>query len=316
MTGSPSTEWSSGRCGSRVISSCIAKLRLPPGLWPLEQLLFRRTVLEYSRRRRGEKPNGDYASGWAVNAALWLLWVAPFALVASAAEGDGATWAQTALDRALSASSDIHDPFHRAQSLAEIAETRAALGQRTVAMSLLQLAAESADQIDNPALASWARHDIAVAYVRAGDVGHAEAVAETVSDFQLRDAVLVVAADARRSAQDLSGALFTAWRIRDEVRQGEALRRIVIAQASARQMQDALATARSIAHPVFAGVALGDVATAYAREGSMGEARKHALRIRDTRVRSEVQAELASLQAEMGDVSDAAAATKSIEDRL
>jgi tetratricopeptide (TPR) repeat protein len=251
-----------------------------------------------------------------VNAALWLLWVAPFALAAHAAEGDGATWARSALDQALAASTDIHDPFHRAQSLAEIAETRAALGEHAVAMSLLQLAAESADQIDNPALSSWARHDIAVGYLRAGDAGHAEVVAETISDLQLRDAVLVAAADARRTRQDLSGALFTAWRIRDEGRQGEALRRIVIVQTSARQMQDALATTRSITHPVLAAVALGDVATAFARQGRMGEARKHALRIRDARVRSEIQAELASLQAEMGDAIDAARATKSIEDRL
>lgn len=251
-----------------------------------------------------------------MNAALWLLWVAPFALAAQAAEGDGATWATSALDQAVTASTDIRDPFHRAQSLAEIAETRAVLGQFPAAMSLLQLAAESADQIDNPALASWAHHDIAVAYVKAGDAGQAEAAAETISDPQLRDAVLVAAADARRTSEDLSGALFTAWRIRDGVRQGEALRRIVIAQASARQMQDALGTARSITHPVFAAVALGDVATAFAREGNMGEARKHAARIREARVRSEVQAEIVSLQAELGDVSDAVAATRSIEDRL
>jgi tetratricopeptide (TPR) repeat protein len=216
----------------------------------------------------------------------------------------------------MSASSDIHDPFHRVQSLAEIAETRAALGENAVAMSLLQLAAESADQIDTPALASWARHDIALAYVRAADPAHAEAVAETIPDPRLRDAVLVAVADDRRGAQDFSGALFTAWRIRDEALQGEALRRIVIAQSSARQMQDALATARSIPHPVLAAVALGDVATAYAREGNLGEARKHALRIRDARVKSEIQAELASLQAEQGDVVDAAATTRSIEDRL
>lgn len=251
-----------------------------------------------------------------MNAALWLLWVAPFALAAQAAEGDGATWARSALERAQSASADIHDPFHRAQSLAEIAETRAALGERMAAMSLLQLAAESADQIDNPALASWARHDIALAYLTAGDAGHAEAVAGTISDPQLRDSVLVAATDVRRTAQDLSGAMFTAWRIRDEVRRGEALRRIVIAQADARQMQDALAIVRSIPNPLLADVALGDVATAYARGGNIGEARKHALRIRDARVRSEVQAEITSLQAEMGDVTDAAAAAKSISDRL
>jgi len=104
--------------------------------------------------RREKSQTGTDASGWAVNAALWLLWVAPFALAVHAAEGDGATWARSALDHAQSATSDIEDPFHRAQSLAEIAETRATLGDRQVAMSLLQLAAESADQIDNPALSA------------------------------------------------------------------------------------------------------------------------------------------------------------------
>lgn len=251
-----------------------------------------------------------------MNAALWLLWVAPFALAAPVAEGDGAIWARSALEQALTASADIHDPFHRAQSLAEIAEVRALLGEPEAAMSLLQRAAESADQIDNPSLASWARHDVAITYLKAGDAGHAEAAAGTISDPELRDAVLLAAADLRRTEEDLSGALFTAWRIQDGERQGEALRRIAIAQASARHMEDALATARSITHPRLAAIALGDIATAFAREGRIGEARKHALRIRDARVRSDIQAELASVQAELGDVVDAVAAAKSIADRF
>src|SRR5688500_17449895 len=127
MTGSPSR--SRGCCGGRVVSSSIAKLRLPPGLWYSEQLLFRCEFMEYIRRVGEKSQTGTNASGCAVNAALWLLWVAPFALAAHAAEGDGATWARSALDQALNASSDIQDPFHRAQSLAEIAETRAALGE-------------------------------------------------------------------------------------------------------------------------------------------------------------------------------------------
>jgi hypothetical protein len=101
-----------------------------------------------------------------VNTALWLLtWVAPLTAAAYAAEGEGARWAQGALDRAVTAASHIEDPFHRAQSLAEVADAHAGLGHGPEALALLQRANETAGKIDNDALASWARHDIGLADV-------------------------------------------------------------------------------------------------------------------------------------------------------
>ena len=251
-----------------------------------------------------------------MSTALWLLWVASVTTAAQAAEGDGAQWARSALAQAVVASTDIQDSFHRAQSLAEIAETHAALGNSAEALPLLQLAADSAGTIDSAALASWARHDIALAYLKAGDVFRAEEVAESVVDLRLRDSVFAAVVDARRADRDLTGALGVARRIQDIARQGNSMRSVVIAQAGAGDTDAALATARSILHPTFSALALGDVATTFAKQGSFKEARLYAVRIRDDRVRSATLAEIAAAQADAGDLDGALAAARKVEDKF
>ena len=116
-----------------------------------------------------------------MNAALWLLWVAPLTAAAQAAVGDGAAWARDAAVQALSASAGIQDPFRRAQSLAEIAEIETSLDGAAVAVSILQRAAESAGKIDNASLAGWARHDIALAYVKAGELDLAQNISSALA---------------------------------------------------------------------------------------------------------------------------------------
>jgi tetratricopeptide (TPR) repeat protein len=251
-----------------------------------------------------------------VSTALWLLWVASVTTAAQAAEGDGAQWARSALAQAVVASSDIQDAFHHAQSLAEIAETHAALGNNAAALPLLQLAVDSAGKIESEALASWARHDIALAYLKAGEVTRAEEVAEDVADLRLRDSVFVAVVDARRADRDLAGALSAAHRIQDAARQGHAVRSIVITHANEGDTDAALATARSIVHPTFSAMALGDVTATFAKQGSFKEARMYAVRIRDARIRSAALAEIAATQADAGDLEGALAAAKQVEDKF
>jgi hypothetical protein len=251
-----------------------------------------------------------------VNAALWLFWVASVTSAAQAAEGDGAQWARNAVAQAVAASSDVQDSFHRAQSLAEIAEIQAGIGETAAAPPLLQLAAESIGNIDSDPLASWARHDIALAWLKVGEPGRAEAMADGVADPRLRDSVLAAVADSRRAEHNLSRALAAARRMQDSARQGQVLRSLVIAQVGAGDMDGALATARSIVHPVLSAIALSDVVSAFARAGNLGEARMFAARIRDDRVRSEALAEIVSAQADAGDFDGALAGAKRLEDKF
>jgi hypothetical protein len=103
------------------------------------------------------------------------LWVAPLTAAAQAADGEGSRWAHDALVQAIVASSGIEDDFRRAQSLAEIAEIQAGIEDGAAALAILQSAADSASKIDNESLAAWARHDVALAYVKAGDLAPAHA---------------------------------------------------------------------------------------------------------------------------------------------
>jgi tetratricopeptide (TPR) repeat protein len=251
-----------------------------------------------------------------VNAALWLFWVASVTTAAQAAEGDGAQWARSAVAQAVAASSDVQDSFHRVQSLAQIAETQAAIGESAAALPLLQLAAESVGNIDSGPLASWARHDIALAWLKAGEPDRAEAMADGVADLRLRDSVLAAVADVRRADHNLSGARAAARRMQDSARQGQALRSIAIAQVGLGDMDGALATARSIVHPVLSSIALADVVSAFAKAGNLGEARMFAARIRDDRVRGEALVEIVSAQADAGDIDGALAGAKRLEDKF
>jgi hypothetical protein len=251
-----------------------------------------------------------------VNAALWLCWVASVTTAAQAADGDGAQWARSAVAQAITASSDVQDSFHRAQSLAEIAETQAGIGESAAAFPLLQLAAESIGNIDSDPLASWARHDIALAWLKVGEPDRAEAMVDAVADPRLRDSVLASVVDARRADHNFAGALAVARRMQDSARQGQALRSIAIAQLGVGDTDGALATARSIVHPMLSAIALGDVVAAFAKAGSLGEARMYAARIRDDRVRSEALAEIVSAQADAGDIEGALAGAKRMEDKF
>ncbi len=254
--------------------------------------------------------------GGCVNAALWLLWVAPLTAAAQAADGEGTTWAHDALAQAVVASSGIEDDFRLAQTLAEIAEIQVGVENGTAALPILQKAADSASKVDNESLAAWARHDVALAYVKAGDLARAESVANGIRDARLHDAVLGAIVDARRMERDIPGALDAARRMQDAALQGRALRSVVIAQASAGDTEAALATARSVVHPGFNALALGDVVAAFAKEGNLGEARLLAARIRNDQVRSDAQAEIAAAQANMGDKDGALVTASKIEDKF
>ena len=166
-------------------------------------------------------------------AALFLTLIA----ATGAAPGEGgqaptALWAQHALARALAASEDIADPFHRAQTLAEISEAQTAAGEVESARAVLGRAVAVANGIGEEPLRSWALHDIGLAYVKADDLAAAETTAESIRDQRLHDIVLAAVVDARRSARDVPGAQSTARRIRDSARQGQSLRSIAILQAS------------------------------------------------------------------------------------
>jgi tetratricopeptide (TPR) repeat protein len=252
-----------------------------------------------------------------VNAALWLMmWVAQLAAAAQAADGEGARWAQAAVAEAVAASVSIQDPFHAAQSFAQIAEAQVGLGDEAATLALLQTASDAAGNIDKGALASWAWHDIALAYVKAGELSRAEVAAGSIKDARLRDAVFASVVDARRANHEYAAALAAARRIQDGARQGQALRSIVIAQASAGDVESALATARSIVHAGFSAVALGDVAGAFAKEGEFAEARTLVSRIRDDKARSDALAEIAAAQADARDLDGALVTANGIEDKL
>jgi len=251
-----------------------------------------------------------------VNAALWLLWIAPVAAAAPTQVGDSALWAREALNRALSASAAIEDPFHRAQSLAEIAEVESGLAGAAAAVSILQSASDSASKIDNGSLAGWARHDIALAYVKTGALGEAQNIADTLSDPKPRDAVLAALVAARRAGGDVPGALVVARRMQDSALQGRALRAIAMAQAAAGEINEAEATARSIADAALSALALGDVVTALANEGDIEGATQLALTIRNEQVRGEALADIATVQVEEGDGSGGLSTVAKIDDKL
>jgi tetratricopeptide (TPR) repeat protein len=251
-----------------------------------------------------------------VNAALWLLWVAPLTAAAPVAGGDGSAWARDAAAQALSASVSIEDPFRRAQSLAEVAEIESSLHGAVAAVSILQRASDSAGKIDNPSLAGWALHDIAIAYVKAGALDEAQKIAETLADAKPRDAVLASIVSARRAARDIPGALAVAQHMQDAGAQGRELRTLVIAQAAAGELDAALETARSIGHSAFNALALGDVVAALAKEGRIEEATQLAFRIRNDLVRGDALADVAAAQLRLDDSSGALSTVEKIDDKL
>jgi tetratricopeptide (TPR) repeat protein len=214
------------------------------------------------------------------------------------------------------ASEAIGDPFHHAQALAEISEAQAAAGDNSAARANLDRARGLLSEIDGEALQAWALHDIGLAYVKAGDLAAAEAMAESIHDPRLHDIVLAAVVDAKRAARDMDGAQATARRMRDAARQGQSLRTIAIRQATEGDLSGALATARSIQHARANALALGDVAGALAREGGIGEARSLIARIRDTESRSRALVEVAAAQAGAGDIKGALGTTEEVEDKL
>jgi hypothetical protein len=252
-----------------------------------------------------------------VLAALFLILVA--IPRAATAQGDSAptdTWAHDALTRALAASDEITDSFHRVQVLAEISEAQAGVGDTAAARANLQKATQAVGGIDEDALRSWALHDIGLAYVKIDDLAAAEASAEAIRDPRLHDVVLTAVVDARRATRDVSGAQATASLIRDGVRRGQSLRAVAVLQASGGDFSGALLTARGIQHSAVNGLALGDVAAAIARDGSFEEARSLVSRIRDTRSRSRGFAEIAAAQASLGDVHGALTTAQQADDKL
>jgi hypothetical protein len=237
---------------------------------------------------------------------------------ASAAQAPDATevWAREALVRALAASREIEDPFHRAQTLAEIAEAGASSGDTAMALATLQQADIDATRVEEGALRAWALHDIAIARLKANDVSGAEATADSIRDPRLRDAALAAVVDARRGARDVPGALAAARRIQESARQGMSIRSVALMQVAAGDVTGALATARSIQHAQANALALGDVAAAIARDGSSSEALLLAARIRDGASRSRAFVEIAAAQASNGDVRGALEAIEHIDDKL
>lgn len=244
----------------------------------------------------------------------WLL--LPGVLCAQPAAVPSAPWVQDALTHALAACEEIADPFHRAQVLAEVGQAQAAAGDTAIARETLKSAATVAAGIREMALLDYAQRDIAVAYLKAGMPEEAEALAETLKDSRLRDAVLAGAADARRSAHDLAGALATARRIRGAGAQGRALRLIALLQVTEMDFQGALATARSIQHAGLNALALSDVAAAIARDGSFEEATQLTARIRDPLSRARAFEEVAIAQAAAGRFQGALATLERVEDKL
>ena len=225
-------------------------------------------------------------------------------------------WARDALTRALAASRDIDDPFHRAQALAEIAEAAVAAGDLELARAQLQQAEAEAGRVDAEPLRAWALHDVAMARIKANDPNAAETTADGIRDPRLRDIVLAAVVDARRSARDVPGALASARRIQDSARQGISLRSVALMQAVSGDISGALATARSISHAQANALAVGDVAAAIARDGSTLEARLLAGRIRDGAARSRAFVEIAAVQAANGDILGAREALTQIGDKL
>lgn len=225
-------------------------------------------------------------------------------------------WARDALTRALAASQDIEDPFHRAQALAEIAEASVAAGDVDLAHLNLQQADVEAGHVSEEALRAWAQHDIVMARIKVNDLSAAEATADAIQDARLRDIALASISDARRSARDLPGAMATARRIQDPARQGMSLRSVTLMQLAGGDLSGALATARSISHSQANALAVGDVAAAIARDGSSSEAWLLAARIRDNAGRSRAFVEIAAAQASNGDILGARNAIEHVDDKL
>lgn len=235
------------------------------------------------------------------------------------AQGEGAptgVWARDAVVRALAASNDIADPFHRAQALAEIAEAQSAAGDLEGARANLERARSLVGQIEGDPLQSWARHDIGLAYIKANDLVAAQAVAEAIRDIRLHDVVLAAVVDVQRAARDLPAAQATARRMKDPIRQGQSLRTIAIRQASEGDFEGALATARSIQHGRVNALTVADVAGAIARDGGFDEARSLVARIRDDESRVRAQVEVASAQAAVGDIKGATTTASEVSDKL
>lgn len=276
----------------------------------VKQVLFRRT-------RTIRLP-----AEFAVLAPLIMLYlmVVPGAAMAQTPGGPPVTitqaWARDAVARALVASAAVDDSFLRAQTLAEIAEVQAAGGHAAAARETLQQAEFAAAGVDADALASWAKHDIGIAYAKAGDLAKAESLAGSVGDIRLRDEMLVAVVDVYRNTPDMERALATARHIADSVRQGQSLRAIAIMQANVGDLTGALQTARSIGHGGGNALALGDVAVAIAKDGDLEGARSIALRIGDAPSRARAFAEIAVAQARAGNVGAALESVAQVRDKL
>ena len=247
---------------------------------------------------------------------IWVLSVLP-AIAAGQAGAVPDAWARAALERAHAANAQISDSYHRAQSLAEIAEAETAIGAIAPARESIRQARELSAQIKVEPLASWIVHDVAMAQVKAGELADAEKTASTIKDDRLQDAVFGAIVDSRRSGGgDLDLALATARRMSLPANQGRTLREIAIVQANRGDIDGALATARSIVHNVFNALALGDVAVVAARVGNVAEARQLAARIRDDFYRARALAEIVGVQADAGQLGSAMSIADEIEDKL
>jgi hypothetical protein len=229
------------------------------------------------------------------------------ALSAESSGGEGsdpAQWRSVALARALSAATEVADPYRQAEVLAAIARAQASVEGASTADKVIRQALAAAARIQADEFRGWVLHDIVLAQLAADDLIGAKQTAESINAARPQGAAYAAIADVQVRLGNLPAAQTLALRMGDPSARGELLRQIVSAHCLNGDIAAARAMLSGIEDKHYSAMAHGDVAAAHFENGDLPAAYAVAARARRAN-RNEVYGRIALAQAESGDFSGA-----------
>ena len=192
--------------------------------------------------------------------------------------GDAATWRSAALSGAMQTAGAIDDPYRRAEALASIARTQAAVEDAGTTNRTINQALAAANNVNETEFRGWVLHDIVLAQIAVDDLHGARATAMLIEADRPHGAALAALADFDLRAGDLEAAQRAATKIRDSDARSEVLRQIVAVHASRGELRAARSELRAIKEPFYQALARGDIAVAEVKMGNIEGAHELAAR--------------------------------------
>lgn len=245
--------------------------------------------------------------------AMLLAMTAPcVAGIEAPSPSDPAGWRHEAIDRALTSSEQIVDPYRRAEVETGVARAQALIDERNAAEKTLRTALKSAEDIVEPTFQGWVLNEIVLAQIAMDDLESARATAERIRSERPQGAAWLAIAMTQLRSDNLSGAMKTAMRIADDDAADQAWRQIVAVQVSRGDLKAARETVRRIDDDFYRAQAAGDIAVADVRAGELVSAKTMASSVRKA-YRSQVSERIAIAQFDLGDKAGALVTASAID---